>query len=48
MPFTEIENAVAAIARGELVIVVDDADRENEGDLSSWRPRRSRPRRWRS
>jgi 3,4-dihydroxy 2-butanone 4-phosphate synthase/GTP cyclohydrolase II len=33
MPFTEIENAVAAIARGELVIVVDDADRENEGDL---------------
>ena len=33
MPFTEIENAVAAIARGEIVIVVDDADRENEGDL---------------
>ena len=26
-------NAVAAIARGEIVIVVDDADRENEGDL---------------
>ncbi|MEX2254530.1 MAG: bifunctional 3,4-dihydroxy-2-butanone-4-phosphate synthase/GTP cyclohydrolase II [Acidimicrobiia bacterium] len=33
MPFTNIENAVAAIERGELVIVVDDADRENEGDL---------------
>jgi 3,4-dihydroxy 2-butanone 4-phosphate synthase/GTP cyclohydrolase II len=33
MPFTKIENAIAAIARGELVIVVDDADRENEGDL---------------
>jgi 3,4-dihydroxy 2-butanone 4-phosphate synthase/GTP cyclohydrolase II len=33
MPFTEIENAVAAVARGEIVIVVDDADRENEGDL---------------
>ena len=33
MPFTQIENAVAAIERGELVIVVDDADRENEGDL---------------
>src|SRR4249919_492088 len=33
MSFTEIENAIAAIARGELVIVVDDADRENEGDL---------------
>ena len=33
MPFTNVENAVAAIARGELVIVVDDANRENEGDL---------------
>jgi 3,4-dihydroxy 2-butanone 4-phosphate synthase / GTP cyclohydrolase II len=33
MPFTQIENAIAAIGRGELVIVVDDADRENEGDL---------------
>ena len=28
-----IENAIDAIARGELVVVVDDADRENEGDL---------------
>jgi 3,4-dihydroxy 2-butanone 4-phosphate synthase/GTP cyclohydrolase II len=33
MPPTKIEDAIAAIARGELVIVVDDADRENEGDL---------------
>ena len=33
MPFTEIENAIAAVQRGELVVVVDDADRENEGDL---------------
>ena len=33
MPFTNIENAIAAIGRGEMVIVVDDADRENEGDL---------------
>jgi 3,4-dihydroxy 2-butanone 4-phosphate synthase / GTP cyclohydrolase II len=33
MPFTDIEDAIAAIARGEMVIVVDDADRENEGDL---------------
>ena len=33
MPFTEIENAIAAVGRGELVVVVDDADRENEGDL---------------
>ena len=28
-----IEDAVAAIARGEIVVVVDDEDRENEGDL---------------
>ncbi|MCZ7526075.1 MAG: bifunctional 3,4-dihydroxy-2-butanone-4-phosphate synthase/GTP cyclohydrolase II [Acidimicrobiia bacterium] len=33
MPFTEIENAIGAIRRGELVVVVDDEDRENEGDL---------------
>ena len=33
MPFTEIEKAVAAISRGEMVVVVDDEDRENEGDL---------------
>jgi 3,4-dihydroxy 2-butanone 4-phosphate synthase/GTP cyclohydrolase II len=28
-----IEEAVAAIAAGEMVVVVDDEDRENEGDL---------------
>src|ERR1700728_1262455 len=28
-----IENAVAAFARGEIIIVGDDDDRENEGDL---------------
>jgi 3,4-dihydroxy 2-butanone 4-phosphate synthase / GTP cyclohydrolase II len=33
MPFSTIENAIEAIARGEAVIVVDDANRENEGDL---------------
>src|SRR5439155_7342444 len=33
MPFAPIDEAVAAIARGEFVVVVDDADRENEGDL---------------
>jgi hypothetical protein len=31
--FAEIEEAVAAIAAGEMVVVIDDADRENEGDL---------------
>ena len=33
MPFADIEKAVAAIGRGEIVVVVDDEDRENEGDL---------------
>src|SRR5207302_5286671 len=33
MPFARIEDAIAAIGRGDIVIVVDDADRENEGDL---------------
>jgi len=31
--FAPIADAVAAIARGEIVVVVDDEDRENEGDL---------------
>ncbi|MBO7678847.1 MAG: 3,4-dihydroxy-2-butanone-4-phosphate synthase, partial [Thermoguttaceae bacterium] len=28
-----IDEAIAAIRRGELIIVMDDEDRENEGDL---------------
>jgi 3,4-dihydroxy 2-butanone 4-phosphate synthase/GTP cyclohydrolase II len=28
-----IEDVVAAIARGEMIVMVDDEDRENEGDL---------------
>ncbi len=32
-PFAPIEDVVAAFARGEIVVVVDDEDRENEGDL---------------
>jgi 3,4-dihydroxy 2-butanone 4-phosphate synthase/GTP cyclohydrolase II len=33
MPFDPIEEALVAIGRGELVVVTDDARRENEGDL---------------
>ena len=33
-PFASVEDAVEAIRRGEMVIVVDDEDRENEGDLT--------------
>jgi len=33
-PFASIEQAIADIAAGRFVIVVDDEDRENEGDLT--------------
>ena len=29
----KIEEAIEAIKRGEIIIVVDDEDRENEGDM---------------
>ena len=31
--FAETQQIIAAIARGEMVVMVDDEDRENEGDL---------------
>jgi 3,4-dihydroxy 2-butanone 4-phosphate synthase/GTP cyclohydrolase II len=33
MTFTKVEEAIDAVRRGEFVVVVDDEDRENEGDL---------------
>ncbi len=33
-PFAPIEDAITAIRDGQMVIVVDDEDRENEGDLT--------------
>ena len=33
MTFDEVERAIDAVRRGEFVVVVDDEDRENEGDL---------------
>jgi 3,4-dihydroxy 2-butanone 4-phosphate synthase/GTP cyclohydrolase II len=33
MPFTTVQEAAELYRRGELVIIVDDEDRENEGDL---------------
>ena len=33
MPTATIEEAIAAVADGRMVVVVDDEDRENEGDL---------------
>ncbi|MEX0847697.1 MAG: bifunctional 3,4-dihydroxy-2-butanone-4-phosphate synthase/GTP cyclohydrolase II [Ilumatobacteraceae bacterium] len=32
-PFAPIDEVVAAIAGGEIIVMVDDEDRENEGDL---------------
>jgi 3,4-dihydroxy 2-butanone 4-phosphate synthase / GTP cyclohydrolase II len=32
--FSRIEDAIAAMRPGQIVIVVDDEDRENEGDLT--------------
>jgi len=33
MPFAKIEDAIEAIREGRMVIVVDDEERENEGDI---------------
>ena len=33
-PFAPIEDAIKAIRHGEMIIVIDDEDRENEGDLT--------------
>jgi 3,4-dihydroxy 2-butanone 4-phosphate synthase/GTP cyclohydrolase II len=33
-PFAPIEDAIEAIQQGRMIIVVDDEDRENEGDLT--------------
>ena len=32
-PFDNIEDAIRDIKKGKFVILVDDEDRENEGDL---------------
>ena len=32
-PFATVEEALEDIAAGKMVVVVDDEDRENEGDL---------------
>jgi 3,4-dihydroxy 2-butanone 4-phosphate synthase/GTP cyclohydrolase II len=34
VPFAPIEEAIDAFRRGEMIIVADDEDRENEGDLT--------------
>src|SRR6185503_4592943 len=33
-PFASIEDAIEAFREGRMIIVVDDEDRENEGDLT--------------
>ena len=34
MPFAAIEDAIEDIRAGRMIIVIDDEDRENEGDLT--------------
>ena len=34
MPFSTIPEALEAIRQGKMIILVDDEDRENEGDLT--------------
>src|SRR5947207_15159705 len=34
LPFTDVPGAIAEIRGGRMVVVVDDEDRENEGDLA--------------
>ncbi|MCX6609693.1 MAG: 3,4-dihydroxy-2-butanone-4-phosphate synthase, partial [Acidobacteria bacterium] len=34
MPFDSIESAIADFRAGKMVVIVDDEDRENEGDLT--------------
>jgi 3,4-dihydroxy 2-butanone 4-phosphate synthase/GTP cyclohydrolase II len=33
MPFDRVEDAIEDIRQGRMIIVADDEDRENEGDL---------------
>ncbi len=33
MTFESVRKAIDAVSRGEPIIVIDDEDRENEGDL---------------
>src|SRR5271167_3036657 len=33
-PFTDVETALAEIRAGRMIVVADDEDRENEGDLA--------------
>jgi 3,4-dihydroxy 2-butanone 4-phosphate synthase/GTP cyclohydrolase II len=34
MPFAKIPDAIEDIRQGRMVVVLDDEDRENEGDLT--------------
>src|SRR2546422_4064665 len=34
LPFTDVPSAIEEIRAGRMVVVVDDEDRENEGDLT--------------
>ena len=33
-PFTDVPTAIEEIRAGKMIVVIDDEDRENEGDLT--------------
>ena len=34
LPFTDVPTAIEDIRAGRMIVVIDDEDRENEGDLT--------------
>ena len=34
LPFTDVPTAIEEIRAGRMIVVIDDEDRENEGDLT--------------
>ncbi len=49
-PFATVEEAVEEIRQGKMIVLVDDEDRENEGDLTmaAEKSRRKRSISWRN
>ena len=34
LPFTDVPTAIEEVRAGRMIVVIDDEDRENEGDLT--------------
>ena len=44
--FDLIEDALEDLKNGKIIMVVDDEDRENEGDFIKWKRDRGKGRAW--